>query len=81
MEVYEGPRGYANPISAYTLRGRRIITLQPGERRDVTLPWVRERRTGRVVGLVFDPLLDPRDFEVAPRSNRHITSVHYQNLE
>lgn len=81
VEVYEGPRGFANPLSAYSLRGRSIITLQPGERREVMLPWVRERSTGRIVGLVFDPLLDPRDFEVVPQFNRHITSRSYQNME
>lgn len=80
VEVYEGPGGYTHPLSSYALRGRRIITLHPGERRDVHLPWVRMEQTGRVVGLVFDPLLDPRDFDVVEQFNRHITSVHYTNL-
>jgi hypothetical protein len=81
VEVYEGPWGYTSPLSAYSLRGRRIITLHPGERREVSLPWVRMQRTGRIVGIVFDPLLDPRDFAVVEQSNRHITSVHYDDLE
>ncbi len=81
VEIYEGPAGYTHPLSAYELRGRAIITLHPGERREVTLPWVRQRKSGRVVGMVYDPLLDPRGFEVVGQFDRHITSVHYQNLE
>ena len=81
VEIYEGPGGYTSPLSAYALRGREIITLHPGERREVTLPWVRERKTGRIVGIVFDPMLDPRDLTVVEQMNRHITSVHYVNLE
>jgi hypothetical protein len=81
VELYEGPGGYTHPLSDYTLRGREIITLHPGERRDVTLPWLREQRTGRIVGLVYDPLLDPIDFTMVEQYNRHITSVHYVDLE
>jgi len=80
VELYEGPGGYTNPLSAYRLRGRRIITLHPGERREVAVPWAREQPTGRIVGIVFDPLLDPRDFAVVEQFNRHITSVHYTGL-
>lgn len=81
VEVYEGPGGYTSPLSDYELRGRAIITLHPGERREVSLPWVRRRTTGRVVGIVHDPLLDPKDFAVVEQVNRHITSIHYFNLE
>jgi hypothetical protein len=81
VELYEGPGGYTSPLSDYTLRGRRIITLHPGERRDVSVPWVRTQNTGRIVGVIHDPLLDPRDFDVVEQFNRHITSVHYSNLE
>jgi hypothetical protein len=81
VEVYEGPGGYTSPLSAYSLRGRRIVTLHPGERKEVSLPWVREQRTGRIVGIVFDPLLDPVDFTVVEQMNRHITSVHYSDLD
>ncbi len=81
VEVYEGPGGYTSPLSDYELRGRAIITLHPGERREVILPWIRTRATGRVVGIVYDPLLDPKDFAVVEQYNRHITSIHYLNLE
>jgi hypothetical protein len=80
VELYEGPGGYTSPLSAYARRGRRIITLHPGERREVTLPWVRQQQTGRIVGLVFDPLLDPHGLTVVEQFNRHVTSVHYTNL-
>ncbi len=81
VEIYEGPGGYTHPLSEYELRGRAVITLHPGEKREVTLPWVRLRKSGRVVGIVYDPLLDPRGFTVVGQYDRHITSVHYQNLE
>ncbi len=81
VEVYEGPGGYTSPLSAYELRGRRIITLHPAERKQVHLSWVRKQRTGRIVGLVFDPLLDPLDFDAVEQINRHITSVHYVDLD
>ena len=68
VEVYEGPGGYSSPLSAYELRGRAIVTLHPGERREVSLPWVRRQTTGRVVGIVHDPLLDP--LEVHPHLGR-----------
>lgn len=77
VEVYEGPSGYSSPLSAYGLRGRRIISLRPGERREVRLPWVRREASARIVGIVFDPLLDPKDFTLVEQRNRHITSVHY----
>lgn len=80
VQVYEGPGGYSHPLSDYELRGQAIITLNPGERREVALPWVRHRTTGRVVGICFDPLLDPIDFTVVEQVNRHITSIHYTNL-
>lgn len=81
VELYEGPGGYGHPLGDYELRGQRLVTLHPGERREVSVPWIRERQTGRVVGLVYDPLLDPRGFDVVEQSNRHITSVHFTNLD
>lgn len=76
-ELYEGPRGYSHPLSDYALRGRTVLSLRPGERREVRVPWVRREASARVVGVVFDPLLDPRDFTLVEQHNRHITSVHY----
>lgn len=81
VQLYEGPTGYSHPLTDYELRGQQIITLHPGERREVPLTWVRRQRTGRIVGIVFDPLLDPRDFTLVEQRNRHITSVHYLNLD
>ena len=39
------------------------------------------QRTARIVGIVFDPLLDPIDFTLVEQHNRHITSVHYSDLD
>lgn len=78
VEVYEGPGGYEHPLSAYSLRGSKVVSLQAGERRHVTLPWIR-RRPGesRLVGLCYDPLLDPFTLEQVVQVDRHITSIHF----
>ena len=79
-EVYEGPGGYSTPLSGYELRGRKVITLQPGEEREVSLPWVRTRQSGRIVGIAYDPVLDPKNWyldQETPQYNRHVTSVHF----
>jgi len=76
-ELYEGPGGYSHSLSAYALRGRTVLSLRPGERRDVLVPWVRREQSARIVGIVSDPLLDPKDFTLVEQYNRHITSVHY----
>ena len=81
VELYEGPSGYSSALSAYALRGRKIITLQAGERRDVRLTWERRLPTGRIVGICYDPLLDPKDFLFVEQHNRHITSIHYVSQE
>jgi len=79
-EVYEGPGGYSTPLSGYELRGRKVITLQPGEEREVSLPWVRTRQSGRIVGIAYDPVLDPKNWYLdqgTPKHNRHVTSGHF----
>jgi hypothetical protein len=76
-ELYEGPWGYSHPLSAYALRGRTVLSLRPGERREVFVPWVRREQSARIVGIISDPLLDPKDFTLVEQYNRHITSVHY----
>jgi len=79
-EVYEGPDGYSTPLSGYELRGRKVITLQPGEEREVSLPWVRTRQSGRIVGIAYDPVLDPKNWyldQETPQHNRHVTSSHF----
>jgi hypothetical protein len=81
VQLWEGPGGYSHPLRDYALRGQALITLQAGEQREVDLPWLRMRQSGRIVGIVFDPLLDPIDFTLVEQYNRHITSVHYTNLE
>lgn len=80
VEIYDGPGGFHHPISSYHLRGSTVISLQPGERRMVTLPWVaRQQGEGRLVGLCYDPLSDPFTLGgfVHPVDDHHISSVHY----
>jgi hypothetical protein len=68
VEVREG----SGPLSDFELRGQTIITLQPGERRDVMLQVVPEQVGAHLVGVCYDPLLDPMDF--GDPSSRHITA-------
>jgi hypothetical protein len=37
---------------------------------------VRRETAARIVGVVFDPLLDPKDFAIVGQHDRHTTSVH-----
>ena len=53
VDLYEGPEDDLLPIYNYTLRGREIVSLHPGEEKIVALPWVRELTTGRAVALVL----------------------------
>jgi hypothetical protein len=80
VEVYEGPGGYTTSLNGYVLKGQQIVNLHPGQHRDVSLPWVRGNTTGRIVAMVYDPILDPRGFTVVPQVDRHVVSIHYQNL-
>ncbi len=81
VEVYEGPGGFTTPLADYVPRGQEIITLHPGQTRAVTLPWQRDGRTGRIVAVVFDPILDPKGFTVVPQTDRHLASASYVNLD
>jgi|GEM_PF-4875511 len=77
VEVYEGPRGYVHPIRDYRLCDYKMITINPGQTVDVELNWIRLLPRGRIVGICFDPFLDPRGFRLAEQYNDHITSIHY----
>jgi hypothetical protein len=81
VEVYEGPGGFATPLADHIPRGQAIITLHPGEQREITLPWRRDARTGRIVAIIFDPILDPKGFTVVPQTDRHLASVSYVDLD
>jgi hypothetical protein len=78
VEVYEGPGGYTHPLRDYRLCDYKIITINPGQTVDVKLNWTRLLpRHGRVVGVCFDPFLDPRGFQLVGQYHDHITSIHY----
>jgi hypothetical protein len=74
VEVYEGPFG-GLPPAGYSPRGRMIITLHPHERRTVSVPWWREMTGSNFLGIVYDPLMDPRDFSGRLQSNRKIIVI------
>jgi hypothetical protein len=77
VEVYEGPWGYTHPLRDYRLCDYKIVTINPGQTVDVQLNWSRLLHLGRVVGVCFDPFLDPRGFHLVEQYNDHITSIHY----
>lgn len=77
VQVYEGPWGYTHPLREYRLCDYRIMTINPGQTVDVKLNWSRLLSKGRVVGVCFDPFLDPRGFHLVEQYNDHITSIHY----
>lgn len=77
VQVYEGPVGYISPLSAYRLCDYKIITIHPGQTQDVKLIFTRLLDRGRIVGVCFDPFLDPRGFNLVEQYNDHITSIHY----
>jgi len=77
IQVYEGPRGYTSPVRDYRLSDYRIITINPGQTVDVKLYWSRLLANGRIVGVCFDPFLDPRGFSLMEQYHTHITSIHY----
>jgi len=79
VEVYEGPAGYTHPLSDYRLYDYKIITINPGQTVDVQLNWSRLLPVGRVLGVCFDPFLDPRGFHLVEQCNDHITSIHYSS--
>jgi len=77
VEIYEGPVGYSSPRSDYRLCDYKIVTINPGQTVEVKLSWNRLLQRGRIVGVCFDPFLDPRGFYLMEQYNDHITSIHY----
>jgi hypothetical protein len=77
VEIYEGPAGYTHPLRDYRLCDYKITTINPGQTLNVKLNWNRLLSYGRIVGICFDPFLDPRGFQLVEQFNNHITSLHY----
>jgi len=80
VELYEGPGyTYQARLSEYRLTGRKVVTIHPGQTREVTLPWQPTRATnGRILGVVYDPMFDPRSFDVVVQRNRQLTAVDWR---
>jgi hypothetical protein len=77
VEIYEGPGGYNHRLHDYRLCDHRTLTICPWQTVDVDLHWNRLLEKGRVVGVCFDPFMDPRGFTLVEQYNPHITSIHY----
>jgi hypothetical protein len=72
VELYQGPDPYGHPLADYALRGSERLTLHPGERRQVAVPWTRlGGGPGQILALIYDPLLDPLDFEAVIHAEPH----------
>lgn len=71
-EIYEGPIGYGHPLRDYQLCDYKTLTLHPGQRAHVKLSWTRQLAQGNLVGVCFDPLLDPRGFSIVERDHPHL---------
>lgn len=77
VQIYEGPWGYTHPLSDYRLCDYSVLTINPGQTMDAKLNWNRLLDKGRIVGVCFDPFLDPRGFHLVEQYHDHITSMHY----
>jgi hypothetical protein len=75
VELYIGPTGSQLPLSAYTLRDYAIITIHPGQMIKLKLKWGRLDPPCRILGVCYDPFLDPRDFEVVESHHRQFSSI------
>lgn len=75
VEVYDGPGGLS--LEDYRLCDYKIITINPGQTVDVKLNWNNRLPRGRIVGVCFDPFLDPRGFHLVEQGNDHITYLLY----
>lgn len=75
VELYRGraPLGTNTPLTDYELQDRKIITLQPGETREMNLSFIRFTGLITAVAVCYDPLLDPKDFTVV-ETHRQITA-------
>ncbi len=80
VELYDGPWGYQNPLRDYRLCKSKVISIQPGQKIAVKLTWTRMHASGRLVGICYDPFLDPRGFNLVQQIHRHIASIHYASL-
>ena len=87
IDLLDGPSDPNLTLSDYDLSDRKIITLQPGEsRKNVKMTWNRKKsqKSGHLLGLVYDPLMDPKDWyleETLPNDNRHVAIARYQSTE
>lgn len=78
VEIYEGPFGFGHPLRDYRLCDYRILTVNPGQTVDVKLQFNRLLAKGSIVGVCFDPFLDPLGFHLVEQIHHdHITSKHY----
>lgn len=60
------------PLSEFKLGGQLMFTLQPGEQKEVRIPYLRTQVNGTFIALISDPLLDPNELMVADWNHRRV---------
>ncbi len=64
------------PLAEFKQGGQLVMTLQPGERATVLVPFTRTRASGTFVVLVSDPLTDPNELTIADMNHRRVLLVN-----
>ncbi len=80
VELYESVwAAYHVLFTDMQLTGREFIVLQPGERREVVLPWRATRQVGgHIICRCYDPVLDPGNLTYE-QYHRQNAGVGWQN--
>jgi hypothetical protein len=60
------------PLSEFKKGGQLMFTLQPGEKKEVVIPFQRTIANGTFIALISDPILDPNDLAAADWTHRRI---------
>ena len=79
VQFFVGPWDWFGPLAAWELCEQRITTVQAAQEKLVTVPWPDVPEGRRIIAVVFEPMLDARDFETVAPMNRKISSVHLED--
>tara|TARA_B100000315_G_C14570665_1_gene585301 strand:+ start:316 stop:1068 length:753 start_codon:yes stop_codon:yes gene_type:complete len=83
IDVLEGPPlGEQAPLSEYELRDRKIMTLQPGTQKTIKFNNIYlKNQSGLLVGIVHDPLLDPKGWYIDGPISFHNRHLHHASFD
>jgi hypothetical protein len=83
VEAFNTDFGCGKHLSSLERVGRRILTLQPGESREILFPWAtRYPGGGAIVAICHDPILDPlvtpfRSIIIGPYAERQLVYTQF----